>query len=102
MASQRSRSEHRPLSPVLGVVVRVQPWYTPQYIIPIAGLMLGNAMTSAALDGDRLQSDLLTIKYQVMIVFTLAATTALASLLFVWLAARRYLTAAHPLRRYRL
>ena len=150
---------------VLGVVVRVQPWYTPQYIIPIAGMILGNAMTSAALAGDRLQSDLrtraseveamlalgfsgreavqpmvraalraamiptvsgmmtvglvqlpgmmtgqilagssplLAIKYQVMIVFTLAAATALASLLFVWLAASRYLTPAHQLRRYLL
>jgi putative ABC transport system permease protein len=45
---------------VIGVVVRVQPWYEPQYVIPIAGMILGNAMTSAALAGDRLQSDLRT------------------------------------------
>jgi len=32
--------------------------YEPQYIIPIAGMILGNSMTSAALAGDRLQSDL--------------------------------------------
>jgi len=43
---------------VIGVVVRVHPWYEPQYVIPIAGMILGNAMTSAALAGDRLQSDL--------------------------------------------
>ena len=43
---------------VIGVVVRVRPWYEPQYIIPIAGMILGSAMTSAALAGDRLQSDL--------------------------------------------
>jgi putative ABC transport system permease protein len=38
--------------------VRVRPWYDPQYIIPIAGMILGSAMTSAALAGDRLQGDL--------------------------------------------
>jgi putative ABC transport system permease protein len=38
--------------------VQVRPWYDPQYIIPIAGMILGSAMTSAALAGDRLQGDL--------------------------------------------
>lgn len=46
------------LAYVVGVVVRVRPWYEPQYIIPIAGMILGSAMTSAALAGDRLQGDL--------------------------------------------
>jgi UDP-glucose/iron transport system permease protein len=150
---------------VLGVVVRVRPWYEPQYVIPIAGMILGNAMTSAALAGDRLQSDLrartdeieamlalgfsggdavrpmvrsavraamiptvsgmmtvglvqlpgmmtgqilagasplLAIKYQIVVVFMLAVATSLASLLFVRLAVRRYLTPAHQLRRYLL
>src|SRR6266852_9562557 len=40
-----------------GIVARVAI-YEPQYAIPIAGMILGNAMTSAALAGDRLQSDL--------------------------------------------
>src|SRR6266581_4071996 len=48
------------LAYVIGVVVQVHPWYEPQYVIPIAGMILGNAMTSAALAGDRLQSDLRT------------------------------------------
>lgn len=46
------------LAYVLGVVVQVRPWYAPQYAIPIAGMILGNAMTSAALAGDRLQGEL--------------------------------------------
>jgi putative ABC transport system permease protein len=46
------------LAYVLTVVVQVRPWYEPQYIIPIAGMILGNSMTSAALAGDRLQADL--------------------------------------------
>jgi putative ABC transport system permease protein len=43
---------------VIGVVVRPRPWWEPQYLIPIAGMILGNSMTSAALAGDRLQADL--------------------------------------------
>ncbi len=43
---------------VIGVVVQPRPWWEPQYVIPIAGMILGNSMTSAALAGDRLQSDL--------------------------------------------
>jgi putative ABC transport system permease protein len=46
------------LAYVIGVVVRVEPWYAPQYVIPIAGMILGNAMTSASLAGDRLQGEL--------------------------------------------
>ena len=46
------------LAYVIGVVIQVRPWYEPQYIIPIAGMILGNSMTSAALAGDRLQGDL--------------------------------------------
>jgi putative ABC transport system permease protein len=153
------------LAYVITIVVQVRPWYEPQYIIPIAGMILGSSMTSAALAGDRLQSDLrvradevearlalgfsghdavqpmvraslraamiptvngmmtvglvqlpgmmtgqilagssplLAIRYQMVVVFMQAAATALGSLLFVRLAASRYLTPAHQLRRYLL
>jgi putative ABC transport system permease protein len=46
------------LTYVIGVVVRPHPWWEPQYLIPIAGMILGNSMTSAALAGERLQGDL--------------------------------------------
>jgi len=153
------------LAYVIGVVVQVHPWWEPQYIIPIAGMILGNSMTSAALAGDRLQGDLrnradevearlalgfsdheavqpmvrtalraamiptvngmmtvglvqlpgmmtgqilagssplVAIRDQMVVVCMLAAATALGSLLFVSLAAGRYLTPAHQLRRYLL
>ena len=34
------------LTYVIGVVVRPHPWWEPQYLIPIAGMILGNSMTS--------------------------------------------------------
>ena len=38
----------------LVLVIRVEPWYTPQYAIPLLGMLLGNTMTGIALALDRL------------------------------------------------
>jgi putative ABC transport system permease protein len=57
-AAALSISTAATLSYVIGLVVRPRPWWEPQYLIPIAGMILGNSMTSAALAGDRLQADL--------------------------------------------
>jgi len=46
------------LAYVVGIVIEPRPWWEPQYLIPSAGMILGNSMTSAALAGDRLQADL--------------------------------------------
>ena len=36
------------------VVVGTEPWYTPQYAIPLLGMMLGNTMTGVSLALDKL------------------------------------------------
>lgn len=36
------------------VIVGTEPWYTPQYAIPLLGMMLGNTMTGVALALDNL------------------------------------------------
>ncbi len=38
------------------VIIGVDPWYTPQYAIPLLGMLLGNTMTGIALSIDRLTS----------------------------------------------
>ncbi|MGD1862180.1 MAG: iron export ABC transporter permease subunit FetB [Leptolyngbyaceae cyanobacterium] len=38
------------------VVVRPETWYEPRYLIPLSGIVLGNAMTAATIAGDRLVS----------------------------------------------
>lgn len=43
---------------VTGVIVRVPVWYEPRYVVPIAGMVLGNSMTGIALTLERLFSDL--------------------------------------------
>lgn len=36
------------------VILRVQPWYTPQFVIPILGLILGNSLTAISLTSNQL------------------------------------------------
>jgi len=38
----------------LNVIINVEPWYTPQYAIPLLGMMLGNTMNGISLGQDRL------------------------------------------------
>lgn len=42
---------------VTGVIVQVKPWYLPQYVIPLAGMVIGNSMTGIALAIERVYSD---------------------------------------------
>jgi putative ABC transport system permease protein len=43
---------------VTGLVVGVDPWYRAQYVIPIAGMVIGNSMTGIALTLERVFADL--------------------------------------------
>jgi len=40
----------------LVAIIGVEPWYTPQYAIPLLGMLLGNTMTGISLAADRLSS----------------------------------------------
>ncbi|PSF38189.1 iron export ABC transporter permease subunit FetB [Aphanothece hegewaldii CCALA 016] len=41
---------------VLALIIKPDRWYDPQYLIPLTGMILGNAMNSASLAGERLSS----------------------------------------------
>jgi len=40
------------------VIIEVDPWYSPQYAIPLLGMLLGNTMTGISLAIDRLTTDI--------------------------------------------
>ncbi len=44
----------------LWVLIGVKPWYTPQYAIPLLGMLLGNTMTGVAIGLDRLTQSVWT------------------------------------------
>lgn len=147
------------------ILVRPEPWYQPQYAIPLFGMLVGNSMTGAAVGLDRLTetawqqrsaiearlllgqgwdeavSDLRresaragmipiinsmaaagvvslpgmmtgqilagsppneAVKYQILIMFLIAANTGFAALGGVWLASRRLFDERERLRLDRL
>ncbi|HET6351465.1 MAG TPA: iron export ABC transporter permease subunit FetB [Coriobacteriia bacterium] len=59
---------------VTGLVVQVHPWYEPRYVIPIAGMVLGNSMTGIALALERLFADLDSRTDEVLALTALGAT----------------------------
>ena len=43
---------------VTAVIIHVHPWYRPQYLVPLLGMILGNSLTSVSLSLDALLSDM--------------------------------------------
>lgn len=64
---------------VTGIIVGAKPWWTPQYFIPIAGMVTGNSMTALSLALDRLFSDLRTRRGEVEMRLCLGANVDEAS-----------------------
>jgi len=58
---------------VTGVIVGAKPWWTPQYFIPLAGMIVGNSMTAISISLDRLFSDLKARRSEVEMMLALGA-----------------------------
>ena len=58
----------------LAVLVRVRPWYSPQYAIPLLGMILGNTLNGISLGLDRLGGELAAKRDQVEALLALGAT----------------------------
>jgi putative ABC transport system permease protein len=59
---------------VTGLIVRVEPWYLPRYVIPIAGMVLGNSMNGIALALERTFSDMDARSGEILALTALGAT----------------------------
>jgi putative ABC transport system permease protein len=58
----------------LAVILRVRPWYTPQYAIPLLGMILGNTLNGVSLGLDRLGGELAGRRHQLEALLALGAT----------------------------
>ena len=58
---------------VTGVIVGVDPWWKPQYFIPLSGMIVGNSMTAISISLDRLFSELKTRRREVEMKLSLGA-----------------------------
>ena len=57
------------------VILNVQPWYTPQFIIPILGLILGNSLTAISLTSNQLIESFHEQQGRIEMMLSLAART---------------------------
>jgi putative ABC transport system permease protein len=150
---------------VTAAIIQVHPWYRPQYLVPLLGMILGNSLTSISITLDGLLSDVVlrrpeiemelshgasaweaahgplqsavrrgmmptinsmlvvgivslpgmmtgqilagsnplqAVKYQIVVMFMLAAATALGCILFVLLAYRQLFNTRHQLEERRV
>ena len=61
------------------VVIQIKPWYDPRYFIPIAGMLIGNSMTSISLGVSRLVDEMYLERHLVESALMLGATPKMAS-----------------------
>lgn len=103
---QRVRAPRRTIGPIAGVamlvgagltlayidavVLRPVPWYDPRYLIPLFGMIVGNAMNGAALAAERLTSEIEARRGEIEAYLALGASPTRAA----QDAVRRALTAA--------
>ena len=71
---------------VTQAIVQVQPWYSPQYVIPLLGMILGNTLSGISLCLDSLLESLRERRGEVEMMLSLGANR--------WEAARPFLRAA--------
>jgi putative ABC transport system permease protein len=55
-------------------VVGVDPWYDPRYLIPLAGMIIGNAMNGASLAAERLAAQIRERRREIEAALCLGAT----------------------------
>ncbi|EDX87509.1 conserved hypothetical protein TIGR00245 [Synechococcus sp. PCC 7335] len=56
------------------LVVQLNPWYDPRYLIPLTGIVLGNAMNAASISGERLATALRNNRIEIETHLSLGAT----------------------------
>lgn len=59
---------------VAAVIIRAEPWYTARILIPIAGMILGNAVNGIALSIDRLYAEAQLRRPEIEALISLGAT----------------------------
>jgi putative ABC transport system permease protein len=62
------------LAYVILLIVQPERWYDPQYLIPLAGMLFGNAMNGASLAGDRLLNAIIQNRLEIETHLCLGAT----------------------------
>lgn len=60
---------------VTQIIINIEPWFSPQYLIPIAGMVIGNSINGASIAIDRLDSEIKDKKDKIEALLSLGATS---------------------------
>ena len=61
------------------LVVGLKPWYDPRYLIPLAGMVVGNSMTGASLAAERLAAEFRERREEIETALCLGSSVRLAA-----------------------
>lgn len=61
------------------LVIGLSPWYDPRYLIPLAGMIIGNSMTGASLAAERLAAEMKERRDEIETALCLGASARAAS-----------------------
>jgi len=61
------------------VLLQIKPWYEPHYLIPLAGMVIGNSMNGATLAVERIDSEIVARKMEIEAYLALGATAKQAA-----------------------
>ncbi len=61
------------------LIIGLTPWYDPRYLIPLTGMVIGNAMTGASLAAERLAGEMAERREEIETALCLGATSRMAA-----------------------
>jgi len=61
------------------LVIGLEPWFDPRYLIPLAGMIIGNSMTGASLAAERLSAEFQDRRDEIETVLCLGGSVQMAS-----------------------
>lgn len=61
------------------LVIGLEPWYDPRYLIPLAGMVIGNSMTGASLAVERLAAEFRERREEIETALSLGSSVQLAA-----------------------
>jgi len=61
------------------LIIGLTPWYDPRYLIPLAGMIIGNSMTGASLAAERLAGEMAERRQEIETALCLGAPARLAA-----------------------
>ncbi len=60
---------------VTQIIINIEPWFSPQYLIPIAGMVIGNSINGASIAIERLDSEIKDKKDKIEALLCLGASS---------------------------